>query len=194
MQRICVFLGSNPGTRESYGQAAEALAEVLVDNGLGLVYGGSNVGLMGRLANAVLERGGEVIGVIPEALVRKEVAHEGLTDQHIVASMHDRKALMAQLSDGFVAMPGGIGTLEELFEIFTWAQLGFHRKPFALYNVEGYYDRLTDFLNHISAEGFVMPAHRDMIIVSDNPGEIITRFAVYEPPIVDKWVERRSKL
>lgn len=189
MRRVCVFLGSNAGRRPDYTQAAVALGTVLAREGIGLVYGGASVGLMGALADAALAAGGEVTGVIPQRLVEKEVAHHGLSDLRVVGSMHERKALMAQLSDAFVALPGGAGTLEELFEMWTWAQLGSHAKPCAVLNVAGYYDRLLGFLDHAAAEGFMRAAHRDMLLVADDPGGLLDRLRAYRAPDVRKWIE-----
>lgn len=162
---------------------------MLVRRGLELVYGGARVGLMGVLADAVLENGGRVTGVIPESLVSKEVAHEGLSDLRIVESMHARKAEMADLSDGFVALPGGWGTLEELFEVLTWGQLGLHRKPCGVLNVRGFYDGLLSFVEHSIEERFVRREYREMVIVSSSPGELLDRFAQYAPPVAEKWIE-----
>ncbi len=187
---VCVYCGSNPGRLPAYADSARALAAVLAERGITLVYGGASVGIMGLVADAVLERGGRVVGVIPEALVQKEVAHRGLTELHVTRSMHERKARMAELSGAFVALPGGIGTLEELFEIWTWAQLGFHAKPCGLLNVAGYYDDLARFLGHCVDEAFVRPAHRAMLLVEKDPAKLLDRFARYEPPVVTKWVER----
>jgi uncharacterized protein (TIGR00730 family) len=173
IKRICVFAGSSAGVRPAYAAAARALGAALVARDLALVYGGGRVGLMGVLADAVLEGGGEVTGVIPKLLATREVAHAALTDLRIVASMHARKALMADLADGFVALPGGWGTLEELFEILTWGQLGLHDKPFGLLNVEGFFDGLLDFVDHGIAEGFVKPVNRSMIRVSADPHDLI---------------------
>lgn len=188
MQRLCVFCGSSRGHDARFKVAAHHLGQTFANNGIGLVYGGASVGLMGILADAVIEHGGEVIGVIPEALVQKEVAHRGLDDLRIVASMHERKALMAELSDGFVALPGGIGTFEELFEIWTWAQLGHHAKPCALYNVVGFYDALLTFLDQVATAGFLRKAHRDMLIVADTADLLLARLRAYEPPPVAKWI------
>jgi uncharacterized protein (TIGR00730 family) len=189
MKRVCVFAGSSSGARSQYGDAARSLGAALVSRDLGLVYGGGAVGLMGLLADTVLERGGHVIGVIPRPLVDREVAHSGLSELRIVASMHERKTQMAQLSDGFVALPGGLGTLEELFEIWTWAQLGIHRKPCGLLNVEGYYDRLLEFLNHAVAENFIDTKNRSMMTLAEGGDELLDRLEGYESLEVPKWVE-----
>ena len=188
MKNICVYCGSNPGRQEAYSSAARALAKSLVDRNLGLVYGGASVGIMGLIADTVLQLGGRAVGVIPEALVRKEVAHQCLTELHVTQSMHERKTLMAELSDGFIAMPGGIGTLEEIFEIWTWAQLGIHTKPCGLLNAAGYFDALTTFLDHAVAEQFVKPPHRAILIVEQTPDLLLDRFASYQAPTVQKWV------
>ncbi|PZQ79594.1 MAG: TIGR00730 family Rossman fold protein [Ancylobacter novellus] len=193
MRRICVFLGSNGGRRTSYMDAATALGGLLAREGIGLVYGGASVGLMGALANATLEAGGEVIGIIPQRLVEKEIAHRGLSDLRVVGSMHERKALMAELSDGFVALPGGIGTLEELFEVWTWAQLGSHGKPCALLNTDGYYDPMLSFLDHTVDEGFMRRAHRDMLLVAQYPEQLLARMRDYQAPNVIKWIERGER-
>jgi len=175
MKRICVYCGSNPGVGDVYAAMAARLGRALVERGLGLVYGGGKVGLMGVIADAVLERGGEVIGVIPRDLVKKELAHAGLKDLRIVASMHERKALMESLSDGFIAMPGGFGTLDELCEILTWAQLGLHIKPCGILNVEGYFDPFLTFLDHCVAQGFIRMEHRSALIEASDPGELLKR-------------------
>lgn len=188
MKNICVYCGSNPGRQEAYSSAARALAQSLVDRNLGLVYGGASVGIMGLIADTVLQLGGRAVGVIPEALVRKEVAHKSLTELHVTQSMHERKTMMAELSDGFIAMPGGIGTLEEIFEIWTWAQLGIHAKPCGLLNAAGYFDALTTFLDHAVAEQFVKPPHRAILIVEQTPDVLLDRFASYQAPTVQKWV------
>ena len=173
MKSICVYCGSASGNSPVYAQAARSLASTLVGHNLSLVYGGGNVGLMGILADEVLRLGGEVTGVIPQSLMEKEVGHIALTQLHIVKDMHERKAMMAQLSDGFIALPGGIGTLEELFEMLTWLQLGFHQKPIGLLNVDGFYDGLLAFLNHTVAQGFLKPAHRQLLRESTDPIELI---------------------
>ena len=170
MRRLCVFCGSSEGRDPAYLQAARALGETLAVNGIGLVYGGASVGLMGALADAALIAGGEVTGVMPRALVEKEIAHNRLSDLRVVGSMHESKALMAELSDGFVALPGGIGTFEELFEMWTWAQLGHHTKPCALLNVRGFYDGLIAFLDQVAERGFMKGAHLAMLIVAQEPG------------------------
>ncbi|MDP1636222.1 MAG: TIGR00730 family Rossman fold protein [Gallionellaceae bacterium] len=190
MKSICVYCGSNPGRQDAYSNAAHDLAKSLVDRNLRLVYGGASVGIMGMVADAVLQLGGQAVGVIPEALARKEVAHTNLAELHVTQSMHERKTLMAELSDGFIALPGGIGTLEEIFEIWTWAQLGFHRKPCGLLNIEGYFDSLTTFLDHAVAEQFVKKPHRSMLIVEHEPEALLDRFTSYEPPTIQKWVEK----
>ncbi|MEO8411029.1 MAG: TIGR00730 family Rossman fold protein [Propionivibrio sp.] len=192
MKSICVYCGSSPGRREAYAVAARGLGRALVDRGLRLVYGGACVGIMGIVADAVLDYGGEAVGVIPEGLVRREVAHPRLTELHITHSMHERKTLMAELSDGFIALPGGIGTLEEIFEIWTWAQLGLHGKPCGLLNVDGYYNALTAFLDHAVGERFVKNPHRAMLIVEQNPDAMLDRFANFVPPVVQKWVGKRE--
>jgi uncharacterized protein (TIGR00730 family) len=192
MRRVCVFAGSSPGVRLEYRTAAAALGRVVAVRGMGLVYGGARVGLMGILADAALEAGGEVVGVIPRALVAREVAHAGLTDLHMVESMHERKALMASLSDGFVALPGGWGTLDELFEILTWAQLGLHRKPCGLLNVHGYFDPLLTFVDHSIDEGFVRPEYRRLIAVAEAAGPLLDLMAAATPPTFDKWIDRAA--
>ena len=176
MKRICVFTGSSPGARADYGAAAVTLAEELVSRDFELVYGGARVGLMGMLADRVLELGGHVIGVIPESPVLLDVAHKHLSELRVVDTMHERKALMAQLSDGFIALPGGIGTLEELFEIMTFAQLRFHQKPCGLLNSEGYYDQLINFLNHAQTQGFVRSAQIRNLLVDQTVDGLLDRF------------------
>jgi uncharacterized protein (TIGR00730 family) len=187
--RLCVFCGSSAGQDPVYLATARALGEALANNGIELVYGGASVGLMGAVADAVLAKGGYVIGVMPQALVDKEIAHKGLSDLRVVGSMHERKALMAELADGFIALPGGLGTFEELFEVWTWAQLGYHRKPCALLNAGGFYDKLTDFLDDVVERGFVKPIHRAMLIVENDPAVLIQAIRAYEPPKVDKWIK-----
>ena len=185
---ICVYCGSSPGRIEAYGSAGCALAKSLVSRNIRLVYGGAGIGIMGMVADQVLKLGGQAIGVIPKALAHKEVAHKNLTELHVTQSMHERKMLMAELSDGFIALPGGIGTLEELFEIWTWAQLGFHNKPCGLLNVEGYYDSLIGFLDHVLAEQFVKKDHHAMLIVETNPEALLDHYINYQPPAVRHWV------
>lgn len=192
LERICVFLGSSAGSRMQYTVAAEKMGATLAKRGITLVYGGGRVGLMGTLADATLQAGGSVIGVIPQALADKEIAHRGLTELHIVASMHERKAKMAELADAFIALPGGLGTLEEFYEILTWAQLGFHRKACALLNVDGFYDGLLTFFDHAVAEQFVRIDHRELIIVGESPQRLINDLLEYEPPHVDKWLKRED--
>ena len=188
--RIAVFCGASPGVSPFYLEVAEALGRFLAREGVGVVYGGASVGLMGAMANAALAAGGEVVGVIPRALVDRELAHPGLSELRIVDSMHERKALMAALSDGFVALPGGTGTLEEIFEVWTWAQLGYHAKPCALLNAGGFYDHLIRFLDHAVAEGFTQPRYRDMLVVADSAEAVLAAFRRYEPP-PPKWQGRR---
>jgi uncharacterized protein (TIGR00730 family) len=191
--RYCVFSGSSWGVRAEYGRTADELGRLLVAAGIGLVYGGASVGLMGAVADAVLREGGEVIGVIPQSLVDKEVAHKGLQDLRITSSMHERKALMAELSDGFIALPGGIGTLEETFEVWTWAQLGHHIKPCALLNVEGFFDGLSTFLDAVTKEGFMKDVHRKMLITESDPQALIASMRAYIPPPVEgKWIPTPS--
>jgi uncharacterized protein (TIGR00730 family) len=193
MRRICVFSGSNSGQRHSYGEAATALGQLLAKEGIGLVYGGASVGLMGLVADAARAAGGEVIGVIPKSLVEWEVAHTGLDDLRVVGSMHERKALMAELADAFIALPGGIGTLEEFFEVWTWGQLGSHNKACALLNTEGYYDRLLGFLDHVVDEGFFKPVHRGMILVEQDPRALLDSVRRYNSPIATKWIGRDER-
>lgn len=192
-RRVCVYCGSNPGNDPRYADATVALAEALVASGQGMVYGGASVGLMGLVADTALAAGGEVIGVIPDDLVRKEIAHGGLTRLHVVDTMTERKALMADLSDAFVALPGGYGTLDELFEVLTWSQLGVHAKPAGLLDVAGFWAGLTGFLDHAVAEGFLRPQHRSMLLVDDDPSRLLDRLAHWEPPTVTKWVGRDDR-
>jgi uncharacterized protein (TIGR00730 family) len=190
MKRLCVFCGSSPGSRPAYLEATERLGRALVDRGLELVYGGASVGLMGCLAKTVMAGGGHVIGVIPSALVDREIALAGLDDLRVVPSMHERKAVMADLADGFLALPGGLGTLEELFEMLTWSQLGIHAKPCGLLNVAGYYDDLDAFLDKAVGEKFIRSEHRSMILAHEDPDEILDLMESYERPMIDKveWI------
>jgi uncharacterized protein (TIGR00730 family) len=187
MKRICVYCGSSPGTDEIYVGAARELAGLLVSARMDLVYGGASKGLMGVLADSVLENGGKVSGVIPKALQEKEITHANLTELHVVDSMHERKSLMAILSDGFIAMPGGFGTLEEIIEVLTWGQLQFHAKPCGFLNVGGYFDHLLEFFDHAVAQGFLRRQHRDMLLVASTPAELLNLFEHYQPPEVRKW-------
>lgn len=190
MKRICVFCGSNNGLQAVYSEAAQTMGVVLSRRGIGVVYGGGSVGLMRVVADTVIKEGCEVIGVIPEALAIKEVAHQGLKDLRIVGSMHERKALMAELSDAFIALPGGYGTLEEFCEVLTWAQLGLHRKPCGILNVKGFYDPLLSFLDHAVSEGFVREVHRSLILVEQDPERLLDKLIDYQPPALDKWIDR----
>jgi uncharacterized protein (TIGR00730 family) len=191
LRTVCVFSGSSPGARPSYVETAAALGRVLAERGVRLVYGGASLGLMGAVADAALDAGGEVVGVIPQHLVDREVAHPGLTELHVTASMHERKALMADLADGFVALPGGLGTLEELAEILTWSQLGLQSKPCGLLDVEGFFDPLLAFLDHTVTERFVSPEHRALVLASDSPGALLDQLAQWRPrPDTGKWLDR----
>jgi uncharacterized protein (TIGR00730 family) len=185
--RICVFCGSSSGADESYAEAARRLGLALVERGIGLVYGGGRVGLMGKIADSVLRAGGEVIGVMPRALVEREISHQGLTRLHVVGSMHERKALMSELSSGFVALPGGAGTLEEFFEVLTWAQLGIHRKPCGLLDVAGYWSHLLTHFDHMVDRGFMRPEHRALVLRAEDPDALLDRLANFEPPGAVKW-------
>ena len=187
MRRVCVYCGSNSGVRREYADAADELAGVLVRHEIELVYGGANMGIMGVLADAVLDRGGKVHGVIPQMLCEIEIAHEGLTQLHVVSSMHARKSMMAALSDGFIAMPGGFGTLEEIIEIITWGQLRFHDKPCGLLNIGGFFDHLLAYLDHASSEGFLRRENRRMLLEDATPAGLIQQFERYTAPQVDKW-------
>jgi uncharacterized protein (TIGR00730 family) len=193
MRRVCVFCGSSPGARPAYAEAAAEMGRLLASEGIGVVYGGGQVGLMGVLADAVLAARGEIVGVIPQALVDREIGHPGVADMRVVGSMHERKALMAELADAFVALPGGLGTLEELFEVYTWAQLGLHRKPCGLLDVEDYYAGVADFLTHAVEERFLPEQHRAMLIVEREPRELLERVRAWEPSTVQpKWIDREE--
>lgn len=190
IKRLCVFCGSSLGTNTAYAETAEAMGVLLAQRNISLVYGGGNVGLMGVVANAALAAGGSVIGVIPQALADREIAHAGLTELHVVDSMHTRKAMMADLSDAFVAMPGGVGTFEEFFEAVTWTQLGLHRKPCGLLNVNAFYSPLAAFIDLAVTEGFIKPVHRAAIVVDDNPARLLDTLAAIRLPDVPKWIRR----
>lgn len=187
--RVCVFCGASPGVLPVYRTAAHAFGAILAAQQIELVYGGAAIGLMGAVADGALASGGRVIGVIPKALTGREVAHRGLSDLRVVASMHERKALMAELSDGFVALPGGIGTLEELFEVWTWSQLGLHEKPCALLDVHGFYAGLAAFMDHVVDQGFLKPVHRAALIVESEPSTLLERMRNYRPGQVTKWID-----
>lgn len=191
MKRIAVYCGSNQGVRPEYAVAAQELGTLLAREKIELVYGGGMVGLMGMVADAVLKKGGHVIGVIPEKLVIKEVVHEQLPDLRVVKSMHERKALMAELSDGFIALPGGYGTFEEFFEVLAWSQLGWHQKPFGLLNIAGFYTPLIQFLDHTTGEGFIRPQHRELVLVEDGAEKILERLKNFRPPNEVKWVRQK---
>ena len=193
MNSLCVFCGSNPGASPAYAEAAARLGRTVAERGMTLVYGGGRVGLMGVVADAALAAGGKVTGVIPEALATLELAHDGLTELQVVGSMHERKARMSELSDGFLALPGGIGTLEEWFEVWTWSQLGFHAKPCGLLNVAGYYDHLLAFLGHVTAERFLSEPHRSMAIVGDDPELLLDRLATWRPSRARKWIGAKEQ-
>ncbi len=192
MTRLCVFCGSSVGSNPAYAEAAVTLGALLARRGIGLVYGGGNVGLMGVIADAALTAGGEVIGVIPKALADREVAHHGVTELRVVDSMHTRKAMMADLSDAFIAMPGGVGTFEEFFEAITWTQLGLHRKACGLLNVAGFYTPLAAFIDQAVSDGFIKPVHRAAIVVDDNPERLLDTLTTIDLPDAPKWSNRRE--
>lgn len=193
IQKLCVFCGSSTGSRPVYAGAAVQLGGALAKSGVALVFGGGRVGLMGVLADAVLAAGGQAIGVMPRALVEKEIAHTSLTKLHVVESMHERKALMADLADAFLLLPGGFGSWEEFFEVVTWLQLGIHQKPCALLNVAGYYDALLAFAAHALSEGFLRAAHKEMLIVEENPARLLARLAAAHIPREIKWVDPKER-
>lgn len=189
VRSVCVFCGSSTGARDAYVRQARALGELLARRGIQLVYGGASVGLMGVLADAVVAGGGRVVGVIPRALETREIAHRGIAELHVVESMHERKALMARLADAFVALPGGIGTLEELFEVWTWEQLGIHEKPLALLDAEGYWEPLVRLVDHMVREGFVREPQRRALLVSDDPAQLLERLRVPVPRDEPRWLD-----
>jgi len=190
MSSICVYCGSSPGSDPAFLRAAREIGALVAQRGHTLVYGGGNVGLMGEVADAAMATGGRVIGVIPDNLARKELAHEGLTELHVVATMHQRKALMAALADGFLALPGGVGTLEEIIEVFVWTQLGLHAKPCAFLNVNGYYDPLVAFLTHMTDSRFLRAEQLSQLIVAREPSEALERLLSTKPAVVEKWMDR----
>lgn len=193
MKKICVYCGSSPGRRPEYLAATQALAAELVRRDIGLVYGGAGIGIMGAMADAVVALGGHVTGIIPEALANREVVHSGLSELRVVNSMHERKALMEDVSDGFIALPGGLGTLEELFEILTWSQLGFHRKPCGLLNVAGYYDRLIEFLDHTVEEELVAVQYRKMLLQAEEPAALLALMENYQAPAMDHRIAKSAR-
>lgn len=190
MKRLCVFCGSSVGNNRAYVDAAQALGGLLAARGIGLVYGGGKVGLMGVIADAVMQRGGEVIGVIPKALDEREIGHSNITDLRVVDSMHTRKAMMADLADAFIAMPGGVGTFEEFFEAVTWTQLGLHRKACGLLNVAGFYTPLAAFIDQAVTDGFIRPVHRAAIVVDSDPARLLDTLTTLKLPAVAKWIDR----
>ncbi|MDP1587799.1 MAG: TIGR00730 family Rossman fold protein [Prosthecobacter sp.] len=192
LRRICVYCGSNAGNDPAHRAAAHALGAFLARSGLGLVYGGGNVGLMGAVADGALAEKGEVIGVIPKSLMEKELGHGGVTELHVVTSMHERKQLMVDLSDGFIALPGGFGTLDELFETLTWLQLSFHDKPVGLLNVGGFFDGLIEFISQMSQSGFLKPEHARCVLVENDPAKLLTAMESFRPPDLGKWIEKMA--
>lgn len=192
IRSVCVFCGSSLGDDPAYAASAQALGRLLVEQNIRLVYGGASIGVMGAVADAVLAAGGEVVGVIPAILQRKEMTHPGLTECRLVGSMHERKATMAELSDAFMALPGGLGTLEEAFEILTWSTLGIHRKPCGFVNVGGYYGHLERFLDHVAASQFLRREYRDIVLFEPDPAAMLARMRGYEPPVVEKWLDLKT--
>lgn len=194
MKAVCVYCGSSFGVNPIHSEAAKAFGRALVAANLGLVYGGGKVGLMGVIADTVMAEGGRAIGVIPELLVNKEVGHDGLSELHVVPDMHQRKKMMADLSDAFVALPGGAGTLEELFEVYTWAQLGYHHKPVGVLNIDGFYDPLIALLKHTVSEGFMRQKYYDLLQIDSDPAALIAKIAQYHAPAQDKWADMRENV
>jgi uncharacterized protein (TIGR00730 family) len=190
MRSVCVFCGANPGSEPGFVSSAKSLGAAIAESGRTLVYGGAKVGLMGALADAALAAGGQVLGVIPQALVDKEVAHQGLTELYVVAGMHERKMRMAELAEGFIAMPGGLGTLEEFFEVWTWAQLGFHQKPLGMFGPSSFFAPLLAYLDSLVAQKFVRPEHRQMVTLGDDPRALLEQLAAYRPSALPKWIDR----
>lgn len=192
MKRICVYCGSNSGARPEYLDAATQLGRCLAERSIGVVYGGSDIGLMGAVADSALKNGGEVIGVIPE-MFAELVKHDRLSELHVVPTMHERKKMMFDLSDGFIALPGGLGTMEEVFEILTWAQLGYHDKPCGMINVCGYFDGIIDFLEHSVRQQFIKKAHKEMILIDDHPDALLSQFESYQAPTESKWYKNQAE-
>ena len=192
MKRICVFCGSNNGANPIFLETAESVGKFLASKNIELVYGGGRVGLMGKVADTVMANGGKVIGVIPQSLATKEIAHQGLTELHIVNSMHERKAMMAELSDGFIALPGGFGTFEEFCEIVTWAQLGIHQKPCGLLNINGFYDNLIALINFSTTENFIRAEHRQLVLVESAVEKLFDLMKDFQPPVIEKWLDKKS--
>lgn len=190
LRRICVYCGSSPGSDPAHRVAARELGAFLARSGCGVVYGGGNVGLMGAVADGALSQQGEVIGVIPRSLMEKELGHGGVTDLRVVGSMHERKQMMVDLSDGFIALPGGFGTLDELFETLTWLQLSFHDKPVGLLNVGGFFNGLIEFIHHMSRSGFVKTEHAACVLVESDPATLLERMESFRPPDLGKWIEK----
>jgi uncharacterized protein (TIGR00730 family) len=188
MERICVYCASNDGARPEYLESARTMGRMLAERGIAVVYGGGRTGLMGALADSALAAGGEVVGVMPHALVEREVAHHGLTSLQVVDSMHERKSLLASMADAFIALPGGLGTLEELFETWTWAQLGVHRKPVALLDVASYWKPLVQFMAHVEAEGFLRGTPQEWLVVDSDPNALLDKLITFEPPVVRRWL------
>lgn len=189
LRRVCIFCGSSFGANPEYQNAAESFARLLATNGIGVVYGGASVGLMGAVADAALAAGGEVIGVLPHSMMAREIGHNGLTELHLVDTLHERKAMMAELSDAFVALPGGLGTFEEIFEVASWAQIGLHKKPCAFLNTNGFYDGLLTFLETSVAEGFVRPESQALLLAESDPMLLLRRLQAYVPPAYDRWTK-----
>ncbi len=192
MRSVCVFCAASPGVNPVYVEQAKAMGRLLATTGRRLIYGGGRTGLMGAVADAALDAGGEVVGIMPRHLVEREVAHVGLTELHVVASMHERKAMLAELGDGFLALPGGLGTLEELFEVWTWGLLGLHRKPYGLLEVSGFYAPLLTFLDHAVTEGFIRQEYRDLLVVDTGAEQLLARMEAMDPPALPRWLDRTS--
>jgi len=192
IRSVCVFCGSSHGSSPAYEQAAQEMGQAIAKRGWTLVYGGGNVGLMGVVADAALAAGGKVIGVIPEALLARELGHHGVTELRVVNTMHERKAMMADLADAFIALPGGIGTFEEFFEVLTWAQLGIHQKPCGMLNTRGYYQPVLELLSNAVHEGFLRTAHQQMVLTSEEPDELLEKMEAYRPAQLQKWIQREQ--